>query len=115
MIIKAGKYTASIHCSYYAVFQYAKYILNVCTYKPIPYDKQSLDHTQIISDLESRIEVVGGDKKRSAGIRSSIHCLKSDRKKADYKVGIFNKKESEDILNKSKEIINELKTIFGLS
>ncbi|MCQ2235140.1 MAG: HEPN domain-containing protein, partial [Paludibacteraceae bacterium] len=86
LLINAGRYTSSIHCSYYAVFQYAKYILNVCEYKPIPYDKQSLDHSQIISNLESRIEVISGDKTRSASIRSSIHCLKSDRKKADYKV-----------------------------
>lgn len=118
LLIKSKKYSASIHCSYYAVFQYAKYALKQNMVNPISYSKQQKkgnknSHMFIISLLENLNEKAS-NKTKSADIREKMCRLKKKREKADYSLSLANKKSSTDIYNDAKNIICEIKKTLQL-
>ncbi len=59
---------ASIHCSYYAVFQYMKYILAHLVTRPYTYEQQdsnekSGSHERILLEIQNRLEMKREDER----------------------------------------------------
>ena len=86
-------FNASIHCSYYALLQYMKYKLTICS-NPLPYNRQEKkgcsSHIFILEQVEERI--IGSVKKRT--FSRIFYKLKRKRVKADYSRKDFTKEES---------------------
>lgn len=107
--------TASIHCSYYAVFQYMKYMLAHTDKSPISYDAQSKQtekassHEYIICEIEHRISKL----KNARSFAQDARALKNCRVNADYSTKIFNVDESLDCKQQADRLISKLKTYFG--
>ena len=55
LLINNSCYTESVHCSYYAVLQYMKYMLNTTRTRAIPYEEQEYkgedSHERIITEI----------------------------------------------------------------
>ena len=111
---EACSYTASIHCSYYAVFQYMTYIL-AHTDNPISYDEQTQQaknqssHEYIIIKIKERFD----NKKEARDFAQDVRDLKRDRVDADYSEREFNLDESLECRNQANRLISKLKRYFG--
>ena len=107
--------TASIHCSYYAVFQYMKYMLAHTDKSPISYDAQSKQtekassHEYIIYEIKQRIS----NSKNARSFAQDVRALKNCRVSADYSIKTFNIDESLDCKRQADRLIRKLKTYFG--
>lgn len=82
---------ASIHCSYYAVFQYMKYILAHLVTRPYTYEQQdsnekSGSHERILLEIQNRLEMKREDERN---FKYSFDMLKKQRKMADYTDATF--------------------------
>ena len=82
---------ASIHCSYYAVFQYMKYILDHLTKCPYTYEQQNSNeksgsHERILLEIKNRLNLNREDER---DFKFSFDLLKKQRKMADYSDTIF--------------------------
>lgn len=115
-LIKTCNYAPSVHCSYYASFQFIKFTLRKCrkiTYEQI--EKESFSskrgsHNYLIDAALSAFEHEGFDKRERAGLRRKFIDLKTFRMKSDYhNVQIFST-DAEKSLSFSKEIIRTIKT-----
>lgn len=107
-------YNSSVHCSYYAILQYMKYILANTSKSPIPYSSQNTkgqsSHIYILNEVLNRIDNL----KSKRIIRDNVKWLKSERKEADYTQKTFDQEESLDCIDKAKGIISKLNQCFGL-
>jgi len=113
-LINNRKYTSSIHHSYYAVFQYMKYMLAHTSNRPIPYDKQVLDgdnasHESILLEIQTRIN----DYRKATTFVRSVRDLKQKRKSADYETTVFTDDEGFRCKSQAEGLISNLKTYFG--
>ena len=99
--------TASIHCSYYAVLQYMKYIL-AHTDNPITYEEQ----TQQTKCQSSHEYVIFEIKERFSDFKD-VRDLKKDRVDADYSEREFSLDESLECRDQANRLISKLKRYFG--
>ena len=112
-----GYYTASIHCSYYAVFQYIKYVLANTDTEPLSYEEQTKQakgkrmgsHDFVIEQIRQRI----GDRKAGQKFVQATSNLKKKRVDADYSTRQFTLEESLACKQKAEELIAKLKMYFG--
>lgn len=114
LLINNGQYTTSVHCSYYAVFQYMKYMLSETDRNPIPLSVQNTNnnissHEYIIQEIGLRIN----DNKKNRKFEQKVRNLKNERVQADYYATSFSDLESLDCIDKAKGLITDLKTFFG--
>ena len=105
-------WTTSIHCSYYAVFQYMKYLLAEKVINPISYEDQNKQkgdsHKFILTEIKNRI----GSSDTARKIRDRILNLQQHRVDADYKPKIFTQAEALTCKSEADAIIKNLKTLF---
>lgn len=86
---------ASIHCSYYAVFQYMKYILANLKVRPYTYEQQdsnekSASHERILLEIQNRLDMKREDE---SNFKYSFNFLKKQRQLADYTTATFTVEE----------------------
>lgn len=106
-------WTTCIHCSYYAVFQYMKYILAEKASSPISYENQDAhtgesSHKYILNEIRNRI-------RNSSDARSLVERVKNlrqQRVKADYSSMAFTQEESVGAKDEAKEIIKTIRRLF---
>lgn len=113
LLIDQHHYTASVHCSYYAVLQYMKYMLANTSKKPVSYPSQSQpgsdSHDYLIGLIRDRINNPLNARNFVEGIRE----LKKQRVSADYELFEFSDIDSLDCRSKAEGLIMKLKTYFG--
>lgn len=106
--------TASIHCSYYAVLQYMKYIL-AHTDNPITYEEQTQQtkcqssHEYVIFEIKERFS----DPNKARDFVHAVRDLKRDRVDADYSEREFSLDESLECRDQANRLISKLKRYFG--
>lgn len=110
--VNSDGWTTSVHCSYYAVFQYMKYLLAEKAVIPISYEEQDAQdedsHKYVINEIKNRIN----DINTARSIRDRILNLKRRRVEADYKPTIFTQEEALDCKVEADAIIKNLKALF---
>lgn len=104
----------SVHCSYYAVFQYMKYILAKTDKMPISYEdqdsKQGVDsHNFILEEVKKRIDNTT-NKRRFA---QQVRLLRNSRIRADYKSEVIMQNEGLECKQQAEACISKLKQFFG--
>lgn len=114
ILINAKQYTTSIHCSYYAVLEYMKYMLAKTERTPIEYEKQNNNkggdtHTFVLDEIKNRIK----NPKNARTFAQEVRFLKAERVQADYELRSFTDEESLDCMQNAKGLITNLKTYFG--
>lgn len=114
ILIDAEQYTTSIHCSYYAVLEYMKYMLAEIEIKPINYENQNSNigadtHTFILDEIKKRIK----NPKNARNFVEGVRFLKRERVQADYELRKFSDVESLDCIQNASGLITNLKTYFG--
>lgn len=109
-------YTNSVHCSYYAVFQYMKYMLANTDRNPITLEDQDTtakgesSHEYILNKIKERLKTSPLNERN---FLQKIRLLKKDRVDADYTTRIFTDVESIDSKDLANGLITNLKTYFG--
>jgi hypothetical protein len=121
LLITNNYYAASVHCSYYGSFQFIKYALK----KFVPYSSyKDLDkasgahgkdsHENLYKLLMSTYRGTGKKNTEELALLKKISDLKTARKRADYQEYPITKTYSQQCGQKSRQIIAELKTSFGI-
>lgn len=115
ILLNNRHYTTSVHCSYYAVFEYMKYILANVSHNPISYEIQNLhsgesSHEYILDEIKNRIST---SPRNLRNFCEGVRFLKSERVDADYKLRIFTESEGLSCKSKAEGLIANLKTYFG--
>ena len=115
MLINNRQYTNSVHCSYYAVFQYMKYMLANTDRNPITLEMQENNvgessHEFIISKIKERLNTSPQNERNFA---QGIRLLKKERVDADYTTRVFTDIESIECKDRANGLITNLKTYFG--
>ena len=110
---KTSGFNSSIHCSYYAVFQYMKYMLAKTTKQPLSYEAQDAkvgdSHENILVETTNRI----GNPQKGRAFAEMVRWLKKKRKAADYSIRDFEEVESLECKERAISIISKLKQYFG--
>ncbi len=105
--------TASIHCSYYSVLQYMKYILAHVKDNPIPYEQQNEigkdSHEYLIQELTNRIQ----KPREKKNISEKIRDLKQKRVSADYLDVTYTSEEAIECKEQAEGLKTNFKTNFG--
>lgn len=106
---------ASIHCSYYSVFQYMKYILANLKDRPYSYEQQdatqkSGSHETILLEIRNRLNLKTSDLRFFC---DTLSLLKKQRKIADYTDTTFTIEECLDAKNNAISLRAVLKSQFG--
>lgn len=113
ILISNKQYNTSIHCSYYAVFQYMKYMLAHTEKESVSYEKQDANkddsHEYIIQEIKGRIY----PSNKAKDFVEQIRALKKSRKAADYYMTDFSSEESTEQKQCAENLISKLKTYFG--
>ncbi len=113
VLLTNNRPTESVHCSYYAVLQYMKYMLAATEKNPIPYDKQSSytdsSHNFLITEVQNRI----GNTQLRRQFSDGIRVLKRERVEADYTCRTFTTVEGLQCKQSANGLITQLKTNFG--
>ena len=115
ILIDQKQFTPSVHCSYYAVFQYMKHMLANTTNNPITLaiqdaHKGDSSHEYILTEIKNRINA------RPQIVRTfteNVRFLKNERVEADYHQKKFNDIESLTCKDRAEGLITNLKTFFG--
>lgn len=115
ILIDNKQFTSSVHCSYYAVFQYMKYMLANTPDRPITFATQDAhsgesSHEYILTEIKNRINA------KPQMIRTftqTARLLKSNRVDADYHHKDFSDEESITCRDLANALITNLKTYFG--
>lgn len=107
-------WTTSVHCSYYAVFQYMKYLLAEKAASPISYSSQDAhtgedSHKYILQEIQNRIT----SRTTARNIGERIKNLRHQRVLADYKNYIFSQADSLSCYSEADAIIRNLKTLMS--
>lgn len=110
----SAKWTASIHCSYYAVFQYMKYLLAMKAENPITYEVQDAhkgedSHTYILDEIKNRIT----SSTEERNVTQTIRLLRKSRKLADYTDKIFTQDEALDCKSQADNVVRKLYRLFS--
>lgn len=110
---KSG-WTASIHCSYYAVFQYMKYLLAEKAQPTIPYARQDShsgtdSHTYVLLEIKNRIKNANDARK----IADRVKNLKHFRIEADYHQTVFSQAEALGCKSEADGIIRNLTNLLS--
>ena len=116
-----GYYTASIHCSYYAVFQYIKYVLANTDTEPLSYEEQTAQarkmrmgsHDFVIEQIWKRISKQEENEDAARDFAQTVRGLKRERVYADYTTRQFTLEQSLACKQKAEELIAKLKMYFG--
>lgn len=105
--------TQSIHCSYYAVFQYMKYFLAHVSQNPLSYEQQEMlprveksSHEVILVEVKNRLHLRPCEIKQVA---ESIRDLKQARVRADYYTDIFSEEDALFRKAQAEGLIGKLK------
>lgn len=104
-----------VHCSYYAVFQYMKYMLANTRNSPISYAQQEKgsnnrsSHEYILQEIKNKIS----NNRRRRDFDQEFRALKRSRRNADYKTQIISTNDSLDCKQKADSLIAKLKQNFG--
>ena len=113
LLINNSCYTESVHCSYYAVLQYMKYMLNTIPTNNLCYEEQTEDgmssHEKVLSEIKNRIS----NYKEKRAFQDKFRDLKNECVRADYKLDAFDAEESAGVKQKAEGLITNLKTYFG--
>ncbi|MDE5760215.1 MAG: HEPN domain-containing protein [Bacteroides sp.] len=115
ILIDNKQFTSSVHCSYYAVFQYMKYMLANTSDRPITFATQDAhsgesSHEYILTEIKNRINA------KPQMIRTftqTVRLLKNNRVDADYHHKDFSDEESITCRDLANTLITNLKTYFG--
>ena len=120
-----GYYTASIHCTYYAVFQYIKYVLAHTDTEPLSYEEQTAQakgkkggsHDFVIKQIRQRIKQrisnLEADPDAALEFTQDVRDLKQERIDADYTTRQFTLEQCLACKQKADELIAKLKMYFG--
>ena len=120
-----GYYTASIHCTYYAVFQYIKYVLANTDTEPLSYEEQTAQakgkkggsHDFVIKQIRQRIKQrinnLEADPDAALEFTQDVRDLKQERIDADYTTRQFTLEQCLACKQKVEELIAKLKMYFG--
>lgn len=104
---------SSVHCSYYATFQFCKFILH--DHYKISYEKQNTEskckdsHNYILQSIESKIAIIG--RYYLLDFNNYIQHVKKLRRKADYQLDIITIEDAKIAMDKANKAINLLKKI----
>ena len=113
LLINNRHYTASVHCSYYAVFQYMKYMLAHTNNRPVSYSDQIQEgadsHENILRLIRDRIN----DPRKARAFGQEVRDLKKYRVSADYELTEFTDLDGLVCKEKADGLIAKLKTYFG--
>lgn len=109
-------YAPSIHCFYYSVLQYMKYLLANLKENPISYEEQSShreenSHNYIIHEVINRINLK--DYRKVKKIQEDIKILKKYRVNADYTQTSFSEEECVNIREKAETLKSMLKNYYN--
>lgn len=116
---ESGSYcNMSIHCSYYAVLQLMKYILDAHKDRRISYDEQRKkaesysggSHEFVLDEIGSRITCKPAD---WFTYKSKFRALKKCRVTADYEQYMFTLEESIDCRDMATGLISALRRYFN--
>ena len=115
ILINQKQYTSSVHCSYYAVLQYMKYMLANTNKNPntlATQDSQKGDssHEYILTEIRNRINA---KPQIVRTFTNTVRHLKNERIEADYHQKEFNDIESITCKDRAEGLITNLKTFFG--
>lgn len=105
----------SVHCSYYAVFQYMVYFLAMMKINPIPYDEQKArangqgSHNFVIEEIGNRMQASAKEERR---FKEKIRNLKQARVQADYEERSITTDESLVYKQLADGLIAQLKQYF---
>ncbi len=106
-------WTTSVHCSYYAVFQYMKYLLAEKAKSPVSYDIQDShgedSHKYILEEVKNRI----GSIQNARSIAERVRNLRQQRVLADYKNKRFDQAESLGCKDEADAIIRNLTKLLS--
>lgn len=114
---KPQGWTTSVHCSYYAVFQYMKYLLAEKSNPPLSYEEQNShegesSHQFIMEEIKARIES-SQSFTVARKIRDRIKNLQHSRVEADYRDKVFSIEEALYCKDEAIGIITNLKNSFS--
>ena len=108
---------ASVHCSYYAVFQFMKYLLANLKDDPISYETQAQicsgnsSHEVILGKIRDLLP--GKNPKKERNLVEAIHVLKKQRGEADYSNVKFTIEQCLDIKQNAEGLISKLQSLFN--
>lgn len=109
--------TQSVHCSYYAVFQYMKYFVAHDSHNPLSYEQQDMlpcggksSHEVILEEVKNRLNLKPCEIKHVA---ESIRDLKQARVRADYSIETFSEDEALSRKAQAESLISKLKRQVG--
>lgn len=106
----------SIHCSYYAVLQFMKYLLAHVKKDPISYQEQELhsangsSHENILLEITKRM---GQNRQVERKFLQSFNYLRNKRKLADYTTTKFTVEQCAEIKGKADGLFSNLKSYFN--
>ena len=106
---------ASVHCSYYAVLQFMKYLLANVKVNPIPYVDQdaysdSDSHERILKEVRNRM---GQNPKVERSFLQTFNQLRKQIKLADYTTQRYTVLECIEIRDKADGLIKNLTSYFN--
>ena len=115
ILIDKKQYTSSVHCSYYAVFQYMKYMLANTDKNPITLANQDAhkgdsSHEYILIEIKNRISA---SPQLVRTFTETVRLLKNERVEADYHQKEFDDIEGLTCKNRAEGLIANLKNFFG--
>ena len=108
--------TESVHCSYYAVYQYMMYMLNTTERNPISYEDQKQrargmdSHTFILQEIKIRMNCNASSIK---AFYDAVVDLKNARVTADYTTTPIPEIDSLRYKAQAESLISKLKQYFG--
>lgn len=108
---------ASVHCSYYAVLQFMKYLLANLKVDPISYDKQATicsnkgSHEVIIDKIRDHLSDMDFRKMRE--LIEAIRILKKQRSAADYSNAKFTVEQCLEIKQNAEGLKSKLQSLFN--
>ena len=112
LLMNNSFFTSSVHCSYYAGFQFTKYVL--ADFFGIGYEKQEKEskgkdsHFYVQSEMEKRFKDT--ERLNFIDYNKYFNKLKKFRKKADYSQDLINKEEAGSACSCAEKLIDLLKT-----
>ncbi len=108
--------TESVHCLYYAVFQYMMYLLKHTDRNPLTYEKQKEltqgkdSHLLTLQEIKNRMN---GKPSVIKNFYDTVVELKNARVTADYSTDPISEDDTLDYQKKAEGIISKLKQNFG--
>lgn len=112
-LIDKRRFTSSVHCSYYSVFQLMKYILH---HKfSYDYNDQNCNSGQDSHDaILTKIMQSCTRETFRRDFRDYFNHVKRERKRADYEISMFSDIESIKVRDNAVSLISKLKSEFQI-